>query len=170
MLIVLDGWGYREEIKDNAIRQSKTPYFNALWEKYPHSLLKASGNAVGLPEGQMGNSEVGHTTIGAGKPVDTDLVRIDKAIAEGALHTNPAFVALFEHIKKNNSTLHVQGLVSIGGVHSHQNHLFAFLREAKAQGMKRIAIHVFTDGRDTPPQSASKYMKELEALVGKPQP
>ena len=165
MLIVLDGWGHREDIKDNAIRQSKTPFFNALCDKYPHSLLKASGNAVGLPEGQMGNSEVGHTTIGAGKPVDTDLVRIDKAIAEGALHTNPAFVALFEHIKKNNSTLHVQGLVSIGGVHSHQNHLFAFLREAKAQGMKKVAIHVFTDGRDTPPQSASKYMKELEALI-----
>ncbi len=165
MLIILDGWGYREDKQNNAIAQSKTPFFEYLWNNYPHSLLKASGNAVGLPEGQMGNSEVGHTTIGAGKPVDTDLVRIDKAIAEGALHTNPAFVALFDHVRKNNSTLHVQGLVSVGGVHSHQNHLFAFLREAKAQGMKRVAIHVFTDGRDTPPQSASKFMKELEALI-----
>lgn len=165
MLIILDGWGYREEIKDNAIAQAHTPFFNSLWKKYPHSLLKASGSAVGLPEGQMGNSEVGHTTIGAGKPADTDLVRIDKAIAEGALHTNPAFVALFEHLKKYNSTLHVQGLVSIGGVHSHQNHLFAFLREAKVQGIKKVAIHVFTDGRDTPPQSASKYVKELEDLI-----
>jgi 2,3-bisphosphoglycerate-independent phosphoglycerate mutase len=165
VLIVLDGWGYRTEKKDNAIAAAKTPFFNSLWAKYPHSLLKASGNAVGLPEGQMGNSEVGHTTIGAGKPVDTDLVRIDKAIAEGALHTNPAFVGLFDHVRKNDSTLHVQGLLSVGGVHSHQNHLFAFLREAKAQGMKKVAIHVFTDGRDTPPQSASKYIKELEALL-----
>lgn len=165
MLIILDGWGYREEIKDNAIASAKTPFFEYLWKRYPHSLLKASGNAVGLPEGQMGNSEVGHTTIGAGKPVDTDLVRISKAIAEGALHTNPEFVALFEHVRKNNSTLHVQGLVSVGGVHSHQDHLFAFLREAKEQGMKKVAIHVFTDGRDTPPQSASKFIKELEALI-----
>lgn len=165
MLIVLDGWGYREEKNDNAILQAQTPFFNSLWEKYPHSLLKASGNAVGLPEGQMGNSEVGHTTIGAGKPVDTDLVRIDKAIAEGGFHTNPAFTSLFEHVLKNDSTLHVQGLVSIGGVHSHQNHLFAFLREAKSWGIKKLAIHIFTDGRDTPPQSASKYIKELEALL-----
>ncbi len=165
MLIVLDGWGYREDTLHNAILASKTPFFNSLWASYPHSLLKASGNAVGLPEGQMGNSEVGHTTIGAGKPVDTDLVRIDKAIAEGAFHSNKAFVDLFEHVRKNDSTLHVQGLVSVGGVHSHQNHLFAFLREAKAQGMKRVAIHVFTDGRDTPPQSASKFVKELEALI-----
>jgi 2,3-bisphosphoglycerate-independent phosphoglycerate mutase len=165
MLIILDGWGHREEKLNNAILQSKTPFFDSLIKEYPHSLLKASGNAVGLPEGQMGNSEVGHTTIGTGKPMDTDLVRIDKAIADGAFHTNPSLVSLFEHVRKSNSTLHVQGLVGTGGVHSHQNHLFAFLREAKAQGMKKVAIHVFTDGRDTPPQSASKYLKELEALI-----
>lgn len=165
LLIVLDGWGYREEKLHNAIAQSKTPNFDSLWKNYPHSFLKASGNAVGLPEGQMGNSEVGHTTIGSGKPADTDLVRIDKEIEKGALKTNPAFVALFDHVRKNNSTLHVQGLVSDGGVHSHQHHLFEFLKEAKSQGMKKVAIHVFTDGRDTPPQSASNFIKELENLI-----
>ncbi|MEK7095361.1 MAG: 2,3-bisphosphoglycerate-independent phosphoglycerate mutase [Patescibacteria group bacterium] len=165
MLIILDGWGYREDHKDNAIAASKTPFFNSIWHEYPHSLLKASGEAVGLPEGQMGNSEVGHTTIGAGKPVDTDLVRIGKAIKSGAFESNPAFVELFNHVKKYNSTLHVQGLVSPGGVHSHQEHLFAFLRAAKAQGIHKVAIHVFTDGRDTPPQSASEYVKKLEQVM-----
>ena len=165
MLIVLDGWGYREDTLHNAIAQAKTPFFDSLWKKYPHTLLKASGHAVGLPEGQMGNSEVGHTTIGAGKALDTDLVRIDKAIACGDFGNNPAFTELFDHVHKNNSTLHVQGLVSDGGVHSHQNHLFAFLKEAKARGMKKVAIHVFTDGRDTAPQSASTFMKELEKLI-----
>src|SRR4051812_35683394 len=111
MLIILDGWGYRLETKDNAIAAAKTPVFNALWKKYPHSLLKASGHAVGLPEGQMGNSEVGHTTIGAGCPVDTDLVRIDKAIKDGSFEKNPAFTALFDHVRKNDSVLHVQGMV-----------------------------------------------------------
>lgn len=164
-LIILDGWGYREETKDNAIATAKKPNFDRLWSTYPHSLLQASGRAVGIPDGQIGNSEVGHTTIGAGTIVDMDLVRIDKEIESGAYHTNPAFVQLFEHVRMYDSTLHVQGLVSPGGVHSHQRHLFSFLREAKAQGMKRVAIHVFTDGRDTPPQSASQYLKELEALI-----
>ncbi len=164
-LIVLDGWGYREDTQDNAIAAAKKPFFDHLWKTYPHSLLKASGDAVGLPEGQMGNSEVGHMTIGAGRPADTDLVRIDKAIADGSFDTNPAFLSLFDHVKKNNSTLHVQGLVSPGGVHSHQNHLYAFLRLAKKHQVPKIAIHVFTDGRDTAPQSASAYVKELEAVL-----
>ncbi len=165
MLIVLDGWGYREDTKDNAIAAAKTPFFNHLWNTYPHSLLKASGDAVGLPEGQMGNSEVGHMTIGAGKPIDTDLVRIDKAIETGEFDTNPVLLSLFDHVKKYNSTLHVQGLMSPGGVHSHQSHLFAFLRLAKKMQVPRVAIHVFTDGRDTPPQSASTYLKTLEELI-----
>ncbi len=165
VLIVLDGWGYRENPLHNAIAAAKTPNFNQLWNKYPHALLKASGNAVGLPEGQMGNSEVGHTTIGAGKIVDTELVRIEKSIQAGEYAKNPSFLALFEHVKKNNSTLHVQGLVSDGGVHSHQDHLFAFLRAAKENGIKRVAIHVFTDGRDTAPQSAAGYLKKLEAVL-----
>jgi 2,3-bisphosphoglycerate-independent phosphoglycerate mutase len=165
MLIILDGWGYREDPKDNAIAAAKKPFFDKLWSEYPHSLLNASGNAVGLPEGQMGNSEVGHMTIGAGRPVDTDLVRIDKAIENGEFDKNPAFKELFDHVQKHDSTLHVQGLVSPGGVHSHQKHLFAFLKLAKKVGMKKVAIHVFTDGRDTPPQSASEYLKELESVV-----
>lgn len=165
ILIVLDGWGYREETENNAIAAAKTPYFDQLWKTYPHSLLKASGDAVGLPEGQMGNSEVGHMTIGAGKPADTDLVRIDKAITSGEFDTNPVFLSLFDHVKKNNSTLHVQGLVSPGGVHSHQNHLYAFLNLAKKNNVPKVAIHVFTDGRDTSPQSAGGYIKELEDLL-----
>lgn len=165
VLIILDGWGYREETKDNAVAAAETPVFDTLWNKFPHSLLQASGHAVGLPEGQMGNSEVGHTTIGAGCPIDTDLVRIDKAIKDGSFEKNPAFTELFDHVKKNESTLHVQGLVSPGGVHSHQEHLFAFLRAAKKAGMKKVAIHIFTDGRDTPPQSASEYIKQLENVI-----
>ena len=165
VLIVLDGWGYREDSKNNAIAAAHKPFFDTLWKTRPHSLLKASGNAVGLPEGQMGNSEVGHTTIGIGRPADTELVRIDNAIASGAFATNPAILSLFDHVKKYNSILHVQGLVSPGGVHSHQKHLYAFLRLAKNMGVPKVAIHVFTDGRDTAPQSASAYIKELEDVL-----
>jgi 2,3-bisphosphoglycerate-independent phosphoglycerate mutase len=165
VLIVLDGWGYREDPKDNAVAAAKKPFFDHLWNTYPHSLLEASGLAVGLPEGQMGNSEVGHMTIGAGRPADTDLVRIDKSIATGEFDRNPAFLELFDHVKKHNSTLHVQGLVSPGGVHSHQEHLFAFLRLAKKMNIPHVAIHVFTDGRDTPPQSASSYLNKLESVL-----
>jgi 2,3-bisphosphoglycerate-independent phosphoglycerate mutase len=165
MLIVLDGWGYREDPTHNAVAAAKKPFFDSLWNTYPHSLLEASGLAVGLPEGQMGNSEVGHMTIGAGRPADTDLVRIDKAISTGDFDRNPAFLELFDHVKKNNSTLHVQGLVSPGGVHSHQDHLFAFLRLAKKMGVAKVAIHVFTDGRDTAPQSGGEYLKQLEAVI-----
>ncbi len=165
VLIVLDGWGYREETKDNAILASKKPFFDLIWNTYPHSLLKASGDAVGLPEGQMGNSEVGHTTIGAGAIIDTDLVRIDKAIGDGSFEQSPSIQNLFTHVKKHDSTLHVQGLVSPGGVHSHQEHLFAFLKIAKKNNVPKVAIHVFTDGRDTPPQSASEYLRTLEAVL-----
>jgi 2,3-bisphosphoglycerate-independent phosphoglycerate mutase len=165
VLIILDGWGYREDTTHNAVKQAKTPVFNSLWDKYPHSLLEASGLAVGLPDGQMGNSEVGHSTIGAGKPLDTDLVRIDKSISSGELDNNPVFLKLFEHVKKNNSTLHVKGLLSDGGVHSHQRHLVAFLRAAKKHGVEKIAIHVFTDGRDTAPQSSQLFIKELESVL-----
>lgn len=165
VLIILDGWGYREDTKNNAIASAKKPYFDELWNTYPHSLLKASGDAVGLPEGQMGNSEVGHMTIGAGKPADTDLVRIDKAITSGEFDKNPVLLSLFEHVNKNHSTLHVQGLVSPGGVHSHQDHLYAFLRLAKKNNIPKVAIHVFTDGRDTAPQSASSYIRELESVI-----
>ncbi len=166
VLIVLDGWGYREEKKDNAIATASTPFFDMLWSSYPHTLLAASELAVGLPEGQMGNSEIGHTTIGAGKVIDTDLVRIGKAIKENAFNSNSAFQKLFAHVKKHNSTLHVKGLVGTGGIHAHSEHLFAFLRAAKAAGIKKVAIHAFTDGRDTPPQSAAGYLEELEKILG----
>lgn len=162
VLIILDGWGHREEKKNNAIAEANTPFFDHLWSSYPHSLLEASGLYVGLPDGQMGNSEVGHTTIGAGKAIDTDLVRISKAAEKNEFGKIPAFQKLFEHVKKHNSTLHVKGMVSPGGVHSHHDHLFAFLRTAKEVGIKKIALHVFTDGRDTAPQSAHEYVRELE--------
>lgn len=165
VLIVLDGWGYREDTKDNAVAAAKTPVFDRIWNQYPHTLLEASGLAVGLPEGQMGNSEIGHTTIGAGKAIDTDLVRIKKAITTGEYDTNPAFTTLFKHVLENNSTLHVQGLIGEGGVHSHSDHLFAFVKAAKKAGIKKVAIHVFTDGRDTPPQSAAEYLADLERLL-----
>lgn len=165
VLIILDGWGYREDVTHNAVKQAKTPVFNDLWDKNPHSLLEASGLAVGLPEGQMGNSEVGHSTIGAGKPLDTDLVRIEKSIRSGEFENNPVLLRIFEHVKKYNSVLHLKGLVSNGGVHSHQSHLVALLKAAKKHGVTKIAIHVFTDGRDTAPQSGASYIKELEDVL-----
>ncbi len=164
-LIILDGWGYRQDSFHNAIHAARTPVFTALWKHYPHTLLEASGLAVGLPEGQMGNSEIGHMTIGAGAPMDTDLVRIAKAIANDAFVSNAAFVALFDHVKKHTSTLHIKGLLSSGGVHSHHDHLFAFLRAAQRAGVTKIAIHAFTDGRDTAPQSAVGYLRALETVL-----
>ncbi|MFA6392554.1 MAG: 2,3-bisphosphoglycerate-independent phosphoglycerate mutase [Candidatus Paceibacterota bacterium] len=166
-LIVLDGWGYREDTKDNAIAEAKKPIWDNIWAKYPHTILEASGLSVGVPYGQMGNSEVGHMTIGAGRPLDQDLVRIDKAIETGEFKNNPTFKLLFEHIVKNNSTLHTAGLVSDGGVHSHITHLFAFLQMAKDYGIKKIAIHIITDGRDVPPQSGVGYIKQLEDFIEK---
>ena len=165
ILIVLDGWGYREDKKDNAIAEANTPRFKEFWNTYPHTLLDASGLAVGLPEGQMGNSEIGHTTIGAGRAMDTDLVRIKKSITSGEYEKLPPFVELFNHVNQNDSTLHAMGLLSDGGIHSHQDHLFAFIRAAKNAGVKKLAIHVFTDGRDVPPQSASKYIADLQAVI-----
>ena len=170
MLIVLDGWGYREETLHNAVAASKKPFFDSLWKKYPHSLLEASGLAVGLPEGQMGNSEVGHTTIGSGSVLDTDLVRIDKSAKAGEFSKNPSIASLFNHVQKHDSTLHVMGLVSDGGVHSHQNHLHAFIKASSATPIKRIAIHVFTDGRDTGPMSGGEFIRQLESEIKKLDP
>jgi 2,3-bisphosphoglycerate-independent phosphoglycerate mutase len=167
MLVVLDGWGYREEKQYNAIAEAQKPNFDRIWNEYPHSLLKASGRAVGLPEGQMGNSEVGHTTIGAGKIVFTDLVRINDSIKENKFSKIPAVKNLFSHVKKNKSALHVMGLVSPGGVHSHIEHLYAVIKSAKLAGIEKIYIHAFTDGRDVPPKSASKYLGELENQIKK---
>jgi 2,3-bisphosphoglycerate-independent phosphoglycerate mutase len=167
VLIVLDGWGYREDTTHNAVAAAKKPYFDKIWKEYPHTLLEASGLHVGLPEGQMGNSEIGHTTIGAGTIIDTDLVRIAKSIKNNEFGKIPAFVNLFAHVKRNNSTLHVKGLLGNGGVHAHQDHLVAFVKAAKESGITKVAIHVYTDGRDTAPQSSAQFLKELESDLEK---
>ncbi len=164
-LIILDGWGHSNQAEHNAIAQAQTPFFDALMEKYPHTLLNASEQHVGLPAGQIGNSEIGHMTIGTGRIVDTDLIKINKAAENGEFKTNPAFLQLFDHVKKHNSTLHIMGLISPGGIHSHRDHLYAFLKSAKAAGLEKIAIHAFTDGRDVPPKSAAGYLKELEDVL-----
>lgn len=165
VLVIFDGWGYAQKGPGNAIEAAKKPFFDSLLQKYPHAQLQASGAAVGLPDGEMGNSEVGHLTIGAGIPADTDIVRINKAISEKSFHKNDAIQKLFAHVKKHDSALHVQTLVSSGGVHSHINHLFAFLEAAKDAGITKIAIHAFTDGRDTPPQSATEYLDQLDHVL-----
>lgn len=165
ILIILDGWGYREEKEHNAIAEANTPCFDSLWQNNPHCLLEASGEAVGLPAGQMGNSEVGHMVIGSGKVIATDLVRISHAAINGQFDTNPAFQELFNHVRMYDSVLHIKGLIGPGGVHAHSDHLFAFLRSAKKAGIEKVAIHAFTDGRDTAPQSAAEYIKELEDVL-----
>jgi 2,3-bisphosphoglycerate-independent phosphoglycerate mutase len=165
VLIILDGWGHREDTVHNAISKASTQNFDKLWSDYPHTLLDASGLAVGLPDKQMGNSEIGHTTIGAGKVIDTDLVRIKKSIETGEFERITALTTLFDHVKKHNSIFHIQGLLSDGGVHSHHEHLYVILKAAQKSGVKNIAIHIFTDGRDTAPQSAHKYIKELEETL-----
>jgi len=164
-LIILDGWGYREETGNNAIETANTPFFDSLLRSFPHSLLDASEGSVGLPDGQMGNSEVGHMTIGAGAVIDTDLVRISKAAVGNEFLRNTAFGTLFTHVLKHDSVLHVKGLLSDGGIHSHMDHLSAFLEAAKAAGITKIAIHAFTDGRDTGPQSGASYLRNLEEII-----
>ena len=160
----MDGWGYREDPTNNAIAQAHTPFFDKIWKEYPHTLLEASGLHVGLPEGQMGNSEIGHTTIGIGKIMDTDLVRLKKAIESREFHQNESFKRLFSHVQKHDSKLHVMGLLSDGGVHSHQDHLFAFLELCKEKGLRKdqVILHMFTDGRDTLAKTAAGYLRNLE--------
>lgn len=162
VLIILDGWGYREETTHNAVAMAKTPNFDRYWNIYPHTLLEASGEAVGLPEGQVGNSEIGHMTIGAGRTLDTDLVRIGKSIKEDSFGKQNAFGQLFEHVRKHDSAVHVLGLLGTGGVHAHHDHLVAFLKACQKQGLTKVYLHVFTDGRDTAPQSATGFLKTLE--------
>lgn len=165
-LIILDGWGIGKcENPMNAISTAKIPVMKELWEKYPHTQLSCSGEAVGLPEGQMGNSEVGHLNIGAGRVVYQELTRISKAIREGDFFTNPVFVELMADLKKSGKPLHLMGLLSDGGVHSHNTHLYALLKMAKDQGLNEVWIHCFLDGRDVPPQSGLDFVKELEAKI-----
>jgi 2,3-bisphosphoglycerate-independent phosphoglycerate mutase len=165
VLIVLDGWGERAEKENNAIALAKLPHYRSYLEKYPHTLIDASGTAVGLPKGLMGNSEVGHLTMGAGRVVLLGLTRVYAAIEDGSFFQNPALKGAMEAALKNNSSLHLMGLLSDGAVHSHQDHLYALLRMAKDLGLKKVFIHCFTDGRDTPPQSAKIYVQQLEEKI-----
>ncbi|MFY4774919.1 2,3-bisphosphoglycerate-independent phosphoglycerate mutase [Metabacillus sp. RGM 3146] len=161
-LIILDGFGLREETKGNAVAQAKKPNFDRYWNKFPHATLTASGEAVGLPEGQMGNSEVGHLNIGAGRVVYQSLTRVNVAIREGDFEKNETFLSAIEHAKKNGTNLHLFGLLSDGGVHSHIEHLYALLRLAKEEGLGNVFVHGFLDGRDVGPQTAEKYIRALE--------
>ncbi|MEO5897834.1 MAG: 2,3-bisphosphoglycerate-independent phosphoglycerate mutase [Vicinamibacterales bacterium] len=165
VLLVLDGFGIREERAHNAIKLARTPVYNELLAKYPHAQLIASGEAVGLPEGQMGNSEVGHTNIGAGRVVYQDLTRIDKAVREGKLAVNPALDAAMARCRDGTNALHFVGLVSDGGVHSHQRHVHALIRLAAARKLPRVFVHVITDGRDASPMGSERYIRELEEVL-----
>ncbi len=162
-LIILDGWGHREDALHNAVAAAKTPNFDKYWNQYPHTLLEASGEAVGLPEGQVGNSEIGHMTIGAGRSLDTDLVRIGKTIREDTFKDLGAVNELFAHAKSHDAAIHVMGLLGTGGVHAHHDHLVAFLHACKKASITKVYLHVFTDGRDTAPQSAATFLKTLES-------
>ncbi|MGD9677660.1 MAG: 2,3-bisphosphoglycerate-independent phosphoglycerate mutase [Vulcanibacillus sp.] len=165
VLIIMDGFGLRDEERANAIKMANTPNYNRLWERYPHTKVAASGLAVGLPEGQMGNSEVGHLNIGAGRIVYQDLTRVTKSIAEGTFYNNEVFLDAIKHVKSKNKKLHLYGLISDGGVHSHINHLFALLELAKKEGVSKIFIHGFLDGRDVAPDSAVSYIEELQEKI-----
>ena len=165
ILMIMDGVGLNDESKGNAFKLANTPNLDKLIAKYPNTYIATSGMAVGLPEGQMGNSEVGHTNIGAGRIVYQDLTRITKEINDGDFFKNGEFLKAIENVKNNNSSLHLMGLLSDGGVHSHNSHLYALLKLAKEQGIENVYIHAFLDGRDTPPTSAIEYLKELEEKI-----
>ncbi len=165
VLCILDGWGERANGDDNAIARARTPVWHRLIGRWPHSQLEASEHYVGLPDGQMGNSEVGHTNIGAGRVVMQDLPRIDAAIADGSLATLPTLRRFIDELKASGGTAHVMGLVSPGGVHSHQHQIAALSRIVAAAGVK-VAVHAFLDGRDTPPKSATGYLKQFQRDLG----
>jgi 2,3-bisphosphoglycerate-independent phosphoglycerate mutase len=164
MLVILDGFGWREETADNAVRQAKTPTFTRLWESGPHAFLRTSGRDVGLPDGQMGNSEVGHLNIGAGRVVKQELVRIGDAVADGSIAKMPAFTALVDALNQSGGTCHLIGLVSPGGVHSHQDHAAAIAGYLHKAGIRTV-VHAITDGRDTPPQSAAEDLRRLQSAL-----
>ncbi|AKG23819.1 2,3-bisphosphoglycerate-independent phosphoglycerate mutase [Calothrix sp. 336/3] len=165
VLVILDGWGYCEETQGNAIAAAKTPIMDSLWSAYPHTLIRTSGKAVGLPEGQMGNSEVGHLNIGAGRVVPQELVRISDAVEDGSLNSNPALVKICQEVRSRNGKLHIVGLCSDGGVHSHISHLFGLLDLAKTQGITDICIHAITDGRDTTPTEGVKAIALIQNYI-----
>ena len=165
VLIILDGWGLAPAGPGNAISLAKIPNFSSYWNSFPHTRLSASGEAVGLPHGEKGNSETGHLNLGAGRIVYQDLPRINMAVADGSFFKIPAFLKAVEHVKKNNSNFHLIGLIGQGGVHSSIEHLFALLRFAKEQNIKNCFLHLFTDGRDSPPTSASSFLNQVEIKI-----
>jgi 2,3-bisphosphoglycerate-independent phosphoglycerate mutase len=164
LLCILDGWGHREEATNNAIKMAHTPNYDKFWNTWPHSMLKTSGEAVGLPAGQMGNSEVGHMNLGGGRIVKQDLPRIDEAIHKGLIKTMPEFQAFADKLKKTGGTCHLMGLLSPGGVHSHQDQIAEFSRNLSEVGIP-VIIHAFLDGRDTPPRSAQRFLNKFEADI-----
>lgn len=161
VLVILDGYGYREEPQDNAIYSAKTPVMDTLWAQRPHTLIAASGLEVGLPEGQMGNSEVGHVNLGAGRIVYQDLTRLDVAIKERTFFTNPVLTATVDKAVAAGKAVHIMGLLSAGGVHSHEDHIMAMIELAAERGAEKIYLHAFLDGRDTPPRSAEKSLAKF---------
>ncbi len=165
VLVILDGWGYREEKDGNAIAQAKIPIMESLWAAYPRTLIKTSGKAVGLPDGQMGNSEVGHLNIGAGRVVPQELVRISDAVEDGSLLQNPALVQVCKEVRDRQGKLHLIGLTSEGGVHSHLSHLLGLLDLAKAQGINNVCIHAITDGRDTSPNEGVEAIEKVQKHI-----
>jgi 2,3-bisphosphoglycerate-independent phosphoglycerate mutase len=162
VLVILDGWGLAPEGPGNAVALADTPVMDRLWRDYPHTTLSASGLAVGLPAGQMGNSEVGHLNIGAGFVVDQWITRIDKAIADGSFEQDPALVDAIDRCKARGGALHLMGLIGNGGVHSHSDHLVALVALATVQGMKRVYVHAFTDGRDTSPTASGDHIRYIQ--------
>lgn len=172
VLLILDGWGYREDPADNAIVQANTPVMDRLWRDYPHSLISGSGMDVGLPDGQMGNSEVGHVNLGSGRVVYQELTRITKAISDGDFFDNPVLAGAVQQAVKAGKAVHLMGLLSPGGVHSHEDHLIAMIELAARQGADKIYLHAFLDGRDTPPRSAAASLLRVQqrcAALGKGQ-
>ncbi|WP_336856140.1 2,3-bisphosphoglycerate-independent phosphoglycerate mutase [Pseudescherichia vulneris] len=162
VLVILDGYGYREDQQDNAIFNAKTPVMDALWAKRPHTLVDASGLEVGLPDRQMGNSEVGHVNLGAGRIVYQDLTRLDVEIKERTFFSNPALAGAVDNAVAQGKAVHIMGLLSAGGVHSHEDHILAMVELAAARGAEKIYLHAFLDGRDTPPRSAESSLKRFE--------
>ena len=167
LLIIMDGCGLAPADGENAVAAAKTPFLDSLYEKYPHTTLGASGEDVGLPDGQMGNSEVGHLNIGAGRIVFQELSRINNAIKDGSIAKNEVFVKAMDDVKAEGKTLHLMGLMSPGGVHSHMNHVEALVKMAAEHGVKTVRVHAFMDGRDVDPQEVLKTVKERDIkLVG----
>ena len=161
VLCILDGYGISDKIEGNAVKLANTPNLDDLMAMYPTTTIKACGNPVGLPEGQMGNSEVGHLNIGAGRTVYQSLTLINKAVEDGTFFTNEKLLNAINHAKKNNSKFHIMGLLSNGGVHSSNEHIYALLEMAKREGLENVYVHAFLDGRDVAPDSAKDFMKEL---------